>query len=100
MLAAARERIGEYAVGTPSPLVPAQTLSGGNQQKLIVARELVGDTTILVLDQPTRGLDVGSLQFIHLRLTEQRTPGPPLILVSAVLGRRIPPPDRLPLTYR
>ncbi len=61
----AGEAIEQYDVRTPCPNVTAGTLSGGNQQKLIVAREFDRDLKLLVLDQPTRGLDVGSIEFIH-----------------------------------
>jgi simple sugar transport system ATP-binding protein len=100
ILAAARDRIREYDVRTPSPLVPAQTLSGGNQQKLIVAREFVGDTTLLVLDQPTRGLDVGSIEFIHRRIIEKRNAGAAVLLVSAELDEVMELSDRIAVMYR
>ncbi|HAF20697.1 MAG TPA: heme ABC transporter ATP-binding protein [Chloroflexi bacterium] len=100
ILAAARDRIREYDVRTPSPLVPAQTLSGGNQQKLIVAREFVGDTTLLVLDQPTRGLDVGSIEFIHKRIIEKRNVGAAVLLVSAELDEVMELSDRIAVMYR
>jgi simple sugar transport system ATP-binding protein len=80
--------------------VPAQTLSGGNQQKLIVAREFVGDTTLLVLDQPTRGLDVGSIEFIHRRIIEKRNAGAAVLLVSAELDEVMELSDRIAVMYR
>ena len=61
----ADECIAEFDIRTPSADVPAGTLSGGNQQKVVVAREFGRDLKLLVLDQPTRGLDVGSVEFIH-----------------------------------
>ena len=66
----ADERIKSFDIRTPSAEVRASTLSGGNQQKLVVARELGQDLRLLILDQPTRGLDVGSIEFIH----RQRSP--------------------------
>src|ERR1700694_3502110 len=74
-LEAARKRVSEYDIRTPSTEVSAQTLSGGKQQKVIVARELDGDTTLLVLDKASWGLDVGSIEFIHKRIIEKRDAG-------------------------
>ena len=70
------------AVGRPSL---AGTLSGGNQQKIVVAREFDGDLRLLVLDQPTRGLDVGSIEFIHRQAIAKRDAGTAVLLVSAEL---------------
>ena len=97
---AARQRISEYDVRTPSPDVPAQTLSGGNQQKLIVAREFDGDTALLVLDQPTRGLDVGSIEFIHKRIIQKRNDGTAVLLVSAELDEVLELSDRIAVMFR
>ena len=85
---------------TPSTEVAAQTLSGGNQQKLIVSREFGGDTTLLVLDQPTRGLDVGSIEFIHKRIIEKRDAGTAVLLVSAELDEVLELSDRIAVMYR
>ena len=100
ILDAAQKRISEYDIRTPSPVVPAQTLSGGNQQKLVVAREFDGDTTLLVLDQPTRGLDVGSIEFIHRRIIEKRNAGTAVLLVSAELDEVMELSDRIAVMYR
>jgi simple sugar transport system ATP-binding protein len=100
ILDAARKRIREYDIRTPSPEVPAQTLSGGNQQKLIVAREFDGDTYLLVLDQPTRGLDVGSIEFIHKRIIEKRNAGTAVLLVSAELDEVMELSDRIAVMFR
>jgi general nucleoside transport system ATP-binding protein len=100
ILDAARKRIREYDIRTPSPEVPAQTLSGGNQQKLIVAREFDGETSLLVLDQPTRGLDVGSIEFIHRRIIEKRNAGTAVLLVSAELDEVMELSDRIAVMYR
>jgi simple sugar transport system ATP-binding protein len=100
ILAAARERVRQYDVRTPSTEVAAQTLSGGNQQKLIVAREFDGDTFLLVLDQPTRGLDVGSIEFIHRRIIEKRNAGTAVLLVSAELDEVMELSDRIAVMYR
>src|SRR5207237_2622317 len=100
IVAAAREKVKAYDVRTPSIEVAAQTLSGGNQQKLIVAREFEGDTTLLVLDQPTRGLDVGSIEFIHRRIIEKRDAGTAVLLVSAELDEVMELSDRIAGMYR
>ena len=60
---------------TPNEVVSAKTLSGGNQQKLIVAREISKDPDVLIAAQPTRGLDVGAIEYIHKRLVEERDEG-------------------------
>ncbi len=71
----ATKAIEEYDIRTPSETVAAGTLSGGNQQKAVVAREFSRDLTALVLDQPTRGLDVGSIEFIHRQVIMKRDAG-------------------------
>ena len=69
---AARDRVAEFDVRTPSPQAAVGTLSGGNQQKVIVARELARQVKLLVAAQPTRGVDVGSTEFIHARVVKER----------------------------
>jgi general nucleoside transport system ATP-binding protein len=92
--------IAEYDVRTPSPDVTAGTLSGGNQQKLVVARELDGDLRLIVLDQPTRGLDVGSIEFIHRQAIKKRDAGTAVLLVSAELDEVLELSDRVAVMYR
>ena len=96
----AEEVIGEFDVRTPSASVTAGTLSGGNQQKLIVAREFSGDVRLLVLDQPTRGLDVGSIEFIHRQAIAKRDAGTAILLVSAELDEILELSDRIGVMYR
>jgi simple sugar transport system ATP-binding protein len=98
--AGAQERIHEYDVRTPSVSVRASTLSGGNQQKLIVAREFRRELKLLVLDQPTRGLDVGSIEFIHRQAIAKRDAGTAILLVSAELDEVLELSDRLAVMYR
>ena len=98
--ALAEERIERFDVRTPSARVAAGTLSGGNQQKLIVAREFSGDTKLLVLDQPTRGLDVGSIEFIHRQIIAKRDAGAAVLLVSAELDEVLEVSDRIAVMYR
>ena len=86
--------------GRPSAMVLAGTLSGGNQQKIVVARELDGDLRLLVLDQPTRGLDVGSIEFIHRQAIKKRDAGTAVLLVSAELDEVLELSDRVAVMYR
>ena len=96
----ADEAIAQYDVRTPSPTVNAGTLSGGNQQKLIVAREFDRELKLLVLDQPTRGLDVGSIEFIHRQIIRMRDAGTAVLLVSAELDEVLELSDRIAVMYR
>ena len=93
--ARAQECVTEFDVRTHSVLVNAGTLSGGNQQKVVVARELGRDPKLLVLDQPTRGLDVGSIEFIHRETIERRTAGTAVLLISAELDEVLELSDRI-----
>jgi simple sugar transport system ATP-binding protein len=94
------ELIKRFDIRTPSPAVPADTLSGGNQQKAVVAREFSREPTLLVLDQPTRGLDVGSIEFIHNRAIKMRDAGAAILLVSAELDEVLELSDRIAVMYR
>jgi simple sugar transport system ATP-binding protein len=96
----AERLIAEYDVRTPSPTVLAGTLSGGNQQKVVVAREFDGELSLLVLDQPTRGLDVGSIEFIHRQVIARRDAGCAVLLVSAELDEVLELSDRIGVMYR
>jgi general nucleoside transport system ATP-binding protein len=96
----AKEAIEQFDVRTPSPNVSASTLSGGNQQKLIVAREFDRDLRLLVVDQPTRGLDVGSIEFIHRQTIKKRDAGTAVLLVSAELDEVLELSDRIAVMYR
>jgi general nucleoside transport system ATP-binding protein len=96
----ARTAIERYDVRTPAATVPAGTLSGGNQQKVVVAREFDGDLRLLVLDQPTRGLDVGSIEFIHRQAIAKRDAGTAILLVSAELDEVLEVSDRIGVMYR
>ena len=91
--------IEEYDIRTPSADVTASTLSGGNQQKAVVAREFSRDLSVLVLDQPTRGLDVGSIEFIHKRVIAKRDEGAAVLLVSAELDEVLELSDRIGIMY-
>src|SRR5688500_9249190 len=96
----AQEKIKEFDIRTPSWEVPAGTLSGGNQQKVIVAREFSRELKVLVLDQPTRGLDVGSIECIHKQAIDKRDVGTGILLVSAELDEILELSDRIAVMYR
>ncbi|HXI45698.1 MAG TPA: ABC transporter ATP-binding protein [Candidatus Acidoferrales bacterium] len=98
-LAEANQEIKEFDIRTPSATVNAGTLSGGNQQKLVVAREFDRDLKLLVLDQPTRGLDVGSIEFIHNQIIAKRNAGTAVLLVSAELDEVLEVSDRIAVMY-
>ncbi len=88
-----------FDIRTPSIFLPASNLSGGNQQKLIVARELSRPIQLLIAAQPTRGLDVGSIEYIHKRLIEKRDQGTAVLLVSAELDEIMSMSDRIAVMY-
>lgn len=96
----ARSLIHEFDIRTPSPLTAASTLSGGNQQKAVVAREMSRKLRLLVAAQPTRGLDVGSTEFIHRKVIEQRNNGVAVLLVSAELDEILALSDRIAVMYK
>ena len=98
--AEAEENVAEFDIRTPSTTVSAGTLSGGNQQKVVVAREFDRDLKLLVLDQPTRGLDVGSIEFIHRQVIAKRKAGTAVLLVSAELDEVLEMSDRIVVMYR
>lgn len=91
----ATKLIEDFDIRTPSADSPASTLSGGNQQKMIVAREFTHAQRLLVASQPTRGLDVGSIQYIHARIVAQRDEGAGVLLVSSELDEIMALADRI-----
>jgi general nucleoside transport system ATP-binding protein len=95
----AQELIEQYDVRTPSSEVPAATLSGGNQQKVIVAREFSRTAPLVVASQPTRGIDVGSIEYIHERIVEQRDNGAAILIVSTELDEIMALSDRILVMY-
>lgn len=97
--AAARQRVEQYDVRTPGIFEPVANLSGGNQQKVIVAREFSRPTRLVIASQPTRGLDVGSIEYIHRRLIEKRDQGAAVLLVSSELDEILSLSDRIAVMY-
>ncbi|PRZ15504.1 nucleoside ABC transporter ATP-binding protein [Laceyella sediminis] len=95
----AERLISEFDVRTPDKHVPIRALSGGNQQKAIIAREVDRNPDFLIAAQPTRGLDVGAIEFIHRRIIEQRDNGKAVLLVSLELDEVLKLSDRVAVIY-
>lgn len=95
----ARKLIQQFDVRTPSEYTPARALSGGNQQKAIIAREVDRNPDLLIAAQPTRGLDVGAIEFIHKKLIEQRDAGKAVLLISLELDEILNVSDRIAVIY-
>ena len=96
----ARQRSEQYDVRLTSIDDPMSTLSGGNQQKVVVAREMSRPLKLLVASQPTRGVDVGSIEFIHQQIVAERDNGTPVLLVSTELDEAMALGDRIAVMYR
>ncbi|MFB7889727.1 ABC transporter ATP-binding protein [Cellulosimicrobium cellulans] len=96
----AEQRVVEFDVRTQTVEVPAGNLSGGNQQKVVLAREMSRPLRLLIASQPTRGLDVGSIEFVHKRVVEERDNGTPVIIVSTELDEVLALADRIAVMYR
>jgi simple sugar transport system ATP-binding protein len=99
LLARAGNLLKEFDVRGGGPKTPASSLSGGNQQKVILAREISRDPAILVAAQPTRGLDVGAIEFVHRRLVTERDEGRGILLVSFELDEILSLADRILVIY-
>ena len=95
----ARRLLREFDVRGGGPETRASALSGGNQQKVVVAREVTRDPSVLIAAQPTRGLDVGAIEFVHRRLVEQRDNGKAVLLVSLELDEILSLSDRILVVY-
>src|SRR2546421_4210285 len=95
----ARVLIREFDVRGGGPLTRALALSGGNQQKVVAAREIARDPKVLIAAQPTRGLDVGAIEFLHRRLVEERAEGRAILLVSLELDEILSLSDRILVIY-
>lgn len=100
IIATATDLVDEFDVRTPNVFVPVCNLSGGNQQKVIVAREFSRPVKLIIASQPTRGLDVGSIEYIHQRILQRRDEGTAVLLVSPELDEIIALSDRIAVMYR
>ena len=96
----ATERVKEFDIRTQSIEDSASSLSGGNKQKVVLARELSREVKIVIASQPTRGLDVGSIEFVHERLLAERASGRAILLISTELDEVIALADRIAVIYR
>jgi len=99
ILADARAAIALADIRPGDPLLPARALSGGNQQKIVIARALARETSVLMAAQPTRGVDVGAIELIHARLRAARDAGAAILLVSAELSEILALSDRVAVMY-
>ncbi len=99
IFANARDRIQEFDIRTQSEHAPVSALSGGNQQKVVVARELSRPLKVLIASQPTRGVDVGSIEFIHKRIVTERDSGTAVVIVSTELDEVFSLADRIAVMY-
>jgi general nucleoside transport system ATP-binding protein len=99
MIASARRLLHEFDVRGGGPRTRAAALSGGNQQKVVVAREVSRDPRVLIAAQPTRGLDVGAIEFVHRRLVEERDEGRAVLLISLELDEVLSLADRILVLY-
>jgi simple sugar transport system ATP-binding protein len=96
----AQRLIKQFDIRAESPSQPAGSLSGGNQQKVVAARELGRQPRALLASQPTRGLDVGSIEFIHRQIVDQRDAGLAVLLISSELDEILSLADRVAVMYR
>ncbi|HMF88604.1 MAG TPA: ABC transporter ATP-binding protein [Gemmatimonadaceae bacterium] len=96
----ALKEITSFDIRPANPLLAARALSGGNQQKIVVAREMGRSFSVLLASQPTRGVDVGAIEFIHQQLLEARARGKAILLVSAELNEVLALSDRIAVMYR
>lgn len=96
----ANERVEEFDIRTQSISDTASSLSGGNKQKVVLARELSRNVKVVVASQPTRGLDVGSIEFVHERILAERASGRAILLISTELDEVIALADRIAVIYR
>jgi simple sugar transport system ATP-binding protein len=91
--------IREFDVRGGGPSTRAAALSGGNQQKVVIAREVHRDPRVLLAAQPTRGLDIGAVEFVHRRLVEERDEGRAVLLISLELEEILSLSDRILIMY-
>src|SRR5699024_8417180 len=94
-----QQLISEFQVKAPNPMVRANSLSGGNQQKLVIARVFSENPDVIIVAQPTRGVDIGAMEYIHERLLDLRDEGKAILLISADLDEVKSLSDRLTVIY-
>jgi ABC-type uncharacterized transport system ATPase subunit len=95
IVAASKQQMQDYDVRPPNAFLPAANFSGGNQQKIVVAREITSDPDLLLVGQPTRGVDIGAIEFIHRQLIAMRDAGKGILLVSVELDEIMSLADRI-----
>jgi simple sugar transport system ATP-binding protein len=95
----AADEIRRFDIRPPESVLPARALSGGNQQKIVIAREMGGAYDVLLASQPTRGVDVGAIEFIHAQIRAAREAGKAILLVSAELAEILALADRVAVMY-
>jgi general nucleoside transport system ATP-binding protein len=95
----AQDEIRRFDIRPPDAVLPARSLSGGNQQKIVIAREMGGAYDVLLASQPTRGVDVGAIEFIHAQIRAARAAGKAILLVSAELSEILALADRVAVMY-
>jgi len=96
---AAEQKAQDFDIRPPNPLLEAKSLSGGNQQKVIIAREVSNNPRVLIASQPTRGLDVGAIEYVHSALVEQRDNGRAVLLISFELDEVVNVSDRIAVIF-
>ena len=89
----------EFDIRPKNPYLAAKSLSGGNQQKVIIAREVSNDPEVLIASQPTRGLDVGAIEYVHRALVNQRDRGKAVLLISFELDEVMNVSDRIAVIF-
>jgi simple sugar transport system ATP-binding protein len=89
----------KFDVRPPNPMLPAKSFSGGNQQKIVVAREMERNPDLLLVGQPTRGVDIGAIEFIHKQIVALRDAGKAVLLVSVELDEIMSLSDRIVVMF-
>ena len=97
--AEAAGKMERFDVRPPDPLLAAKSFSGGNQQKIVLAREIERNPDLLLVGQPTRGVDIGAIEFIHQRIVELRDQGKAILLVSVELDEILSLSDRIAVMF-
>jgi simple sugar transport system ATP-binding protein len=93
------QQMASYDVRPPNPMLEAKNFSGGNQQKIVVAREIERNPDLLLVGQPTRGVDIGAIEFIHKQIVALRDQGKAILLVSVELDEILSLSDRIAVMF-